>query len=49
MSKKEVVLIGAGKIGRGYLAELFDAAGYHLTFLEYSPELTAALREQGKL
>lgn len=48
MSKKEVVLIGAGKIGRGYLAELFDAAGYHLTFLEYSPELTQALREQGK-
>ena len=48
MSKKEVVLIGAGKIGRGYLAELFDVAGYHLTFLEYSDELTKAMRDQGK-
>lgn len=47
MSKKEVVLIGAGKIGRGYLAELFDVAGYHLTFLEYSDALTKALRDQG--
>lgn len=48
MPKKEAVLIGAGKIGRGYLAELFSAGGYHLTFLEYSEDLTKALRQQGK-
>ena len=48
MPKKEAVLIGAGKIGRGYLAELFSAGGYHLTFLEYSQDLTKALRQQGK-
>ena len=34
MMKKEAVLIGAGKIGRGYRADLFNQAGYHLTFLE---------------
>ena len=45
--KKEAVLIGAGKIGRGYLADLFNQAGYHLTFLEYSQELVQKMREQG--
>ncbi len=47
MSKKEVVLIGAGKIGRGYLAELFDVAGYHLTFLNIrmSSQKQCATRE----
>ena len=47
MMKKEAVLIGAGKIGRGYLADLFNQAGYHLTFLEYSQELVQKMREQG--
>ena len=32
MREKEVVIAGAGKIGRGYLAELFQEGGYHLTF-----------------
>ena len=40
MANKQVVLIGAGKIGRGYMADLFSRAGYALTFLEYSPELS---------
>ena len=47
MAKKEAVLIGAGKIGRGYLADLFSQIGYHLTFLEYSEELVKKMREQG--
>ena len=47
MAKKEAVLIGAGKIGRGYLADLFSQAGYHLTFLEYSEELVKQMRAQG--
>ena len=34
--KKHLVLIGAGKIGCGYLADLFESAGYSLTFLTHS-------------
>ncbi len=45
--KKEHVLIGAGKLGRGYLADLFGAAGYHLIFMEYSEALVKALNKQG--
>lgn len=47
MAKKELVLIGAGKIGRGYIADLFNTAGYKLTFLEYSEALVQKLRAQG--
>ena len=36
--KKHLVLIGAGKIGCGYLADLFESAGYSLTFLVHTPE-----------
>ena len=32
MYKKEAVLIGAGKIGRGYMAYIFHKAGYKMTF-----------------
>lgn len=45
--EKTHVLIGAGKLGRGYLADLFKDAGYNLIFMEYSREMVAALREQG--
>ncbi len=48
MSKKEVVIAGAGKIGRGYLAEVFQEGGYHITFLMHRPEQAEALRKQGK-
>lgn len=47
MAKKEVVLIGAGKIGRGYMGDVFNRAGYHLTFLEYDENLVHKMREQG--
>ena len=45
--QKDLVLIGAGKLGRGYLADLFGAAGYHLIFLEYSKQLVDAMNAQG--
>ncbi len=48
MAGKQVVIIGAGKIGRGYLAELFQIAGYHITFLAHSPEQTEEMRSRGK-
>lgn len=45
--RKEVALIGAGKIGKGYIADLFNQAGYHLIFLCHSIKQAASLREQG--
>ena len=47
MREKRVVIAGAGKIGRGYLAEVFQTGGYHITFLVHNPEQTQALRSQG--
>lgn len=46
-TKKEVALIGAGKIGKGYVADLFHAAGYRIIFLCHSLRQAKALREQG--
>ena len=47
MSNKMLVQIGAGKIGRGYIADLFNEAGFHIVFTDYSEELSKALRDQG--
>ena len=47
--EKRLVQIGAGKIGRGYIADLFHEGGFKVTFLDYSPELVDAMREAGVL
>ena len=33
---KKIVLIGAGKIGKGYLGDLFAAEDFRLIFLTHS-------------
>ncbi len=43
-----IVILGAGRIGRGFVADLFDAAGYHLVLVDQSAELVAALRAAGR-
>ena len=43
-----IVILGAGRIGRGFVADLFDAAGYHLVLVDQSAELVAALRTAGR-
>ena len=48
MSKKQAIIWGAGKIGRGFLGEIFQDAGYHLTFVEYDMRLVEALRQAGR-
>ncbi|MCL2163573.1 MAG: 3-hydroxyacyl-CoA dehydrogenase NAD-binding domain-containing protein [Oscillospiraceae bacterium] len=40
---KTVAIIGAGKIGRGYLADLFHDAGYHIVFIDISTALVDKL------
>jgi mannitol-1-phosphate 5-dehydrogenase len=47
MAQKTIVIWGAGKIGRGFVADLFHAAGYHLVLVDESPTLIAQLREAG--
>lgn len=39
-----VLIVGAGKIGAGYLAPLFDRAGWHVTFAARSSEGAARMR-----
>lgn len=48
MAKKEVVIIGAGKMGRGYLAELFWSGGYHITFIVRRRAQADSLNNAGK-
>ena len=44
---QEVVIIGAGKIGRGYMAQIFSEAGYQITFVDILPDLIAELNKRG--
>ena len=44
--QKEVLIIGAGKIGRGFLAQLFYESGYKLWFLDASKETVALLNRE---
>ncbi len=48
MSNKNAVIWGAGRIGRGFIADLFNAAGYHLTLIDQSAELIAQLCQTGR-
>jgi mannitol-1-phosphate 5-dehydrogenase len=42
-----IVIWGAGRIGRGFIADLFYAAGWRLVLVDQSAALIAALREAG--
>ena len=48
MTDKFALIWGAGRIGRGFLADLFNAAGYHLTLVDQSVALVAQLRRAGQ-
>ena len=43
----KVVIVGAGRIGRGFLAHLFLSAGWSVTFVERSEPLVAELLRRG--
>lgn len=45
---KQALVFGAGRIGRGFLAEIFADAGYALTFVEYDKNVCASLKKAGK-
>ena len=48
MTNKTVLIWGAGRIGRGFMADLFNAAGYHLILVDQSAELVAQLHQAGQ-
>jgi len=43
-----IVIWGAGKIGRGFIADLFNRAGYGLHFIDANIELVNQLKEKGR-
>jgi mannitol-1-phosphate 5-dehydrogenase len=48
MAEKSIVVWGAGRIGRGFVADLFSAAGYDIILVDQSQELIAQLRDAGR-
>lgn len=45
---KQVLIFGAGKIGRGFLGQLFSRSGYQLWFVDAFPELVMRLNAEKK-
>jgi mannitol-1-phosphate 5-dehydrogenase len=48
MSDHSVMIWGAGRIGRGFAGDLFQAAGYRLVFVDQNATLIQRLRERGR-
>ena len=46
--KKEIVIYGAGKIGRGYAADIFSSDGYHLTLICHDETEAQELKVKGR-
>ena len=44
---KKVLIIGAGRSGRGMLGELYDADQFNITFADINSNLIEGLRNQG--
>ena len=47
-SQKTIVIVGAGRIGRGFVGDLFGAAGYHLVLVDIDRPLVDGLRRAGR-
>jgi mannitol-1-phosphate 5-dehydrogenase len=48
MKDRTIVIWGAGRIGRGFVADLFQAAGYRIVFVDESVDLVEQLRRAGQ-
>jgi mannitol-1-phosphate 5-dehydrogenase len=48
MAQCTIVIWGAGRIGRGFVADLFDAAGYRIVLVDQSAGLVEALNAAGR-
>lgn len=43
--KKKILIVGAGRLGKGFLGEVFEAAEWHVAFLDHDPQIVKELRE----
>jgi mannitol-1-phosphate 5-dehydrogenase len=48
MATKNIVIWGAGRIGRGFVADLFYTAGYQITFVDVSEDLIGQMCAAGQ-
>jgi len=48
MESRTIVIWGAGRIGRGFVADLFQAAGYRIVFVDKSVDLVRQLQCAGQ-
>lgn len=48
MNIKKLVLFGAGKIGRSFIAQLFSRSGYEVVFIDINKAVIDALNQKGK-
>jgi mannitol-1-phosphate 5-dehydrogenase len=48
MTQRTIVVWGAGRIGRGFVADLFNEAGYEVVLVDQSVELIEALNAAGR-
>lgn len=45
---KKVLIVGAGRLGKGFIAETFDNDGWDIVFLDKDPRVKKALDENGE-
>ena len=45
---RNAVILGAGRIGRGFLAQIMQSAGYHVILADIDQNLVEGLRTQGR-
>lgn len=44
---KNVLIVGAGRLGKGFVGETFDNAGWNITFLDKDPKVSEELKKYG--
>ena len=45
---KKVMIVGAGRLGKGFIAETFDRAGWGVVFLDKDPRVKEELDRKGE-
>lgn len=47
VNRNQIVIFGAGKIGRSFIGQLFGCSGYQVVFIDIDPVIIARLNEAG--
>ena len=47
VNTNQIVIFGAGKIGRSFIGQLFGCSGYEVVFIDVDPVIIAGLNEKG--